>query len=160
MSELIAAMIAAGGPTCTDARDHWPLHQALVRLGSDAPESASLPLLRSRPDPEVGRRVHGVTRALWDLVGCGLLCVDNSQDDVRFIVDTAELPRARRGLMRLDPQSQMVVYAAAERWALASTSRKNPANERESSVATRRRSDRYSRQVVEPSSRQRAVSRS
>lgn len=69
MSDLVAAMIAAGGPSCTDARDHRHLHAALVRLGEHG--GSALPPLAGRPDADVGLRVHGVTHALWSLVGSG-----------------------------------------------------------------------------------------
>lgn len=156
MSDLVAAMIAAGGPSCTDARDHRHLHAALVHLGERAGGSA-LPPLAGRPDADVGLRVHGVTHALWSLVGAGLLRVQERPGGADLIVDPAEVPAARRVLMRLSEQDRRAVYRAADFWACASTARKKRASAATSSVAARVDNAANCRQSAAPARRQRAL---
>lgn len=157
MSDLLAAMLAAGGPSCIDAREHRHLHAALVGLGKDGLRGAAFPSLDGRPDPDVGLRVSGVTPALWDLVGAGLLRVLERPGGADLMVEGAALPSGRRVLMRLRPTEQAAIYRAAGYWAAASTQRKNPASAASSPGGTWRSSDLNCRQVVVPARRQRAV---
>jgi len=157
MSDLVAAMVAAGGPSCTDAREHWQLHAALVGLGERAVGSSALPPLAGSPDPDVGLRVEGVTRALWSLVGSGLFRVEERQGGADLIVQPDGLPAARRVLMRLGDADRDAVYLAANFWACASTARKNRASAAGSSVGTRDASEANCRQSTVPARRQRAV---
>jgi hypothetical protein len=92
-------MLAAGGPACTDARQHRHLHAALVRLGHEVVGSTTFPSLESRPDPEVGLRIAGVTQALWSLVGNGYFRVWERPGGADLIVNEEALPSARRILM-------------------------------------------------------------
>lgn len=151
-------MIAAGGPSCTDSRDHWPLHAALVSLGECSVGSSAFPLLAAAPDPDVGLRVQGVTVALWTLIGAGLLRPVERPGGADLVVDEDALPKARRVLMRLSGPDRAAVYAAADLWARASTSRKNRASASASSGAARRSSDLNCRQSSAPALRQRADS--
>lgn len=157
MSELLAAMIAAGGATCTDAREHRHLHAALVRLGKAVEGSRSLPPLSGRPDPDVGLRVEGVTGALWSLVASGVLQVREHVGGADFVVDPNRLPAARRSLMRLGEPDRSAVYSAADFWACASTARKKLASARVSAAATRVVSEANRLQSAVPARRQRAV---
>lgn len=157
MSDLVAAMIAAGGPSHTDVNDHRRLHRALVGLGA-AGGSAVLPALVARPDPDVGLRVVGVTRALWQLVESGLLTVQERPGGAELVVDESALPSARHVLMRLPEVERRAVYAAADRWASASTSRKKAARALVSPAALRLAREANDRQSAVPSRRQRAVS--
>ncbi len=158
MSELVAAMISAGGPSCTDAREHRHLHAALLRLGETAGASAALPSLIGRPDADVGLRVHGVTHALWSLVAAGLLKVQERAGATDFVVNAAEMPAARRALMRLSERDRHAVYLAADFWARASTARKKRPSVAASSATARVVSDANCRQSAAPVRRQRAVS--
>jgi hypothetical protein len=157
MSDLVAAMIAAGGPSCTDALDHRHLHAALVRLGEHV-SGSTLPPLAGSPDADVGLRVQGVTKALWSLVGAGLLRVQERPGGADLVVDPAEVSEARRVLMRLSEQDRRAVYGAADFWACASTSRKKRPSAATSSAAARLDSAANCRQSAAPARRQRAVS--
>lgn len=158
MSDLVAAMVAAGGPVRTDARAPRHLHAALVWLGEQQPSSAALPPLVGRPDPDVGLRVQGVTAALWSLAGAGLFRVSERPGGADLLVDEDALPWARRVLMRLSSDDCEAVYAAADRWASASTARKNSARAVSSPGVALRPSDLNCRQSTAPVRRQRAVS--
>lgn len=157
MSDLLAAMVALGGPTCTDARDHRAVHEALVWLAqSDAPLEG-LPPLRLSPDPEVGTRVRGVTEALWTLAGSGFFIVDEEPGRASFRADPARLTAARRSLLRVGQRERVMVGQAAGVWAAASSMpRKKRRTAVSSSTAARRASFRNSLQFSESACRQRA----
>lgn len=160
MSDLVAAMIAAGGPGCTDARDHRTLHAALVRLGEATAGSPSLPAMSRRPDPDVGLRVEGVTRAVWALVASGLLQVRERAGGATLVVACDALPEARRILMLLPDRDRTAIYAAADFWARSSTARKKSASAPTSPGAARLAREAKARQSVPLSRRQRAVKES
>ena len=124
MSDLLTAMFAASGVGWLDALDHRPLHTALVDLGVLARHDRHLPNLQGIPDPEVGRRVRGVTPALWSLVGEGLLTVVGTADQPLFAISDDARARGFDVTRRLAPASQAAVYRAVEGWAAPSTARK------------------------------------
>jgi hypothetical protein len=128
MSDLLTAMFAASEVRWLDALDHRPLHAALVDLGVHARHDRHLPNLQGIPDPEVGRRVRGVTPALWSLVGEGLLTVDRTLGQPLFAISDDARARGGEVTRRLAPVNQAAVYLAVEGWAAASTARKKARN--------------------------------
>ena len=131
IAPLLRLIIAAGGPQLFDAREQWPLHRGLAALAARLQElplqmSAPLPELTFRPDPDVGRRAAGVTRALWDMTGSGDLVVATGHGHAQFRVQPTWLPTARQELMQLEPAVAEAIYLAARCWAAAaSMSEKN-----------------------------------
>ncbi|MDZ5447787.1 hypothetical protein U2F26_34660 [Micromonospora sp. 4G57] len=95
MPELLAALLAAGGPSRLDARDHRRLHEALIALWIDhelgSADRACLPISNPVPDPEVQLRVSGVTRAIWQLHSWGVLVAEESQGRAEYLVDHSAL---------------------------------------------------------------------
>jgi hypothetical protein len=126
VAQLLRLMIAAGGPQLFDAREQWPLHRGLTVLAARLQElpsetAVSLPELAFRPDPDVGRRAAGVTRALWEMTGSGDLVVTALHGHALFHVKPAWLPTARQELMRLEPAVAEAIYLAATCWAAAAS---------------------------------------
>src|SRR5215212_8505496 len=86
LSNLIVTIMAAGEVEALPVQNDRRCHEALARLQeSDAQEAAGIwtrfggrPQLRR--DPDVGRRVEGVTYALWEAVEEGRLRVYESGD--------------------------------------------------------------------------------
>lgn len=114
-------MAANGGPREFDARDHVSLHEALIFLLQAADED-DVTDVTITPDPEVGRRVSGVTRALWSLVSAGQICVAGSPTRPTFV------PSVESNMelwLRLRPKTQKAIYFAAQRWATSETFLKN-----------------------------------
>lgn len=129
MSFLLESILACAPGTALDARDHWPLHQALHDLddwlGQEAHNrsvwsTSGLPALRFVKDPEVGWRASGVTRAIWDLVSNGkLICVDDEKGDerARFVLLDDAMPHIRREMMQLSPECAAALQRTAHRFA-------------------------------------------
>jgi hypothetical protein len=138
--------------------DHRLLHEALVGLGRARSGSSVLPSLAGSPDPDVGLRVPGVTAAVWSLVAAGLFEVREYPGGAKLLVSESGLPVGFRTLMRLGAADRAAVYDAAERWACASTARKNLPSAAVSPGAARRSSDLNCRQSTLSARRQRAVS--
>jgi len=133
MSFLLELILACAPDTALDARDHWPLHQALHDLDQwlqrelsiqSAWNDAGLPALRFVKDPDVGWRANGVTRALWDLVTAGkLLCKDATESDetARFVLIADARADIRRKLMHLPPSCAAALQRTAHRFAQNAT---------------------------------------
>lgn len=128
---LLRLLIAAGGPRHFDVREQWPLHRGLSvlarRLDTLKPGFiAGMPELSFKPDPDVGMRAAGVTRALWNLTAAGELAVTDQHGRTQFEVEPAWLPTAQTDLMQLAPPVAEAIYVAATCWAAAAaTSEKN-----------------------------------
>lgn len=141
MSDLLTTMMAAGGVTRLDARDHRLAHDALRRLGETADGVSALNTFgvsRSwQPDAEVGSRVPGVTASLWDAVRDGRLQVHESDAGADFVLADNETASARRRLSRLPAGQATAIYLTGTDWASRSTARKNSARAATSSSSTR-----------------------
>lgn len=158
MKELVAAMVAAGGPACTDARDHQPVHRALAWLARQGNLSGAFPDFELSPDPEVGTRVRGVTQALWALVGEGFFLVEDRPGRATFRLDPDRLPDARRVLMRLTVDDRTAVDHAAAIWTAASCTSRKKLRSAAASSGTRRVRDANPRHSSAPGLRHAAVS--
>src|SRR5919198_6645379 len=75
-ADLVAMLLAAGGPSRFPARARWPLHRALKQLDEEAARIGSerlLPPLSFRPCPDTGWRAGGADRGLLELRAQGVL---------------------------------------------------------------------------------------
>ncbi len=116
-------MMAAGGVEALPAHDQRGLHRALSALNSGDDLSAERlwagfgGRLRSSVDPAVGRRVEGVTTAIWEAVNRGLLtAVEYGDGTAAYELQHDAAARSRRQLMRLPPQEVAAVHRAAAAW--------------------------------------------
>jgi hypothetical protein len=119
LSTLIAAMMASGGPNRIDARDHRHLHEALLRIGQDLPSSGFLPPLKGLPDPEVGRRVPGVTRALWNMNAIGALTVSESHQAAEYRAEFRRIKELSAAVEDLPEFVRTVIYRRAADWSIS-----------------------------------------
>lgn len=119
VSDLITAMAVSGGPSRFHARNHRPLHEALVYLNDHAGEN----LLGGKPvpDPEVGLRVRGVTKALWDLCRTGFLSAEGVGQQTYFVVANRSDSRFCLGSMSINAHVARAIHLAADRWACSET---------------------------------------
>lgn len=130
LSEVLALMLAAGGPEDQLARVRWPLHVALReayeaagRRGERAMLGADLEL---RVSSEVGHEVRGADRAIESLLRSGVLCAHGEGRQARLVLDPDAAIRLRRMLMTLPPRQTACLQHAGARWAaLAATASKN-----------------------------------
>jgi hypothetical protein len=118
LTTLIAAMMTGGGPDRIDARDHRPLHEALVRIGQDLPSNGLLPPLKGLPDPEIGRRVPGVTRALWNMNSIGALTVFESPQSAEYHAEVRRLKELAGAVDALPESVRAAIYRRAEDWSM------------------------------------------
>lgn len=130
LSKQIALMLAAGGPDLQYARVTWPLQKALVQLHYDASRSqVGFPAgLDSElvSDPDSGRAIRGVDRALLELTREGVLRPEGSNRQAKLRFNPSHLESLRRDLMRQDPQAVLMIHQAGLSWAaLAETASKN-----------------------------------
>lgn len=84
--DLIATILCSGGPRWIDARDHRNLHRALRTFLVDCGPQVGRTGVAFRPDPDVGLRVPGVTKALWELCARGLITATDEPGAARFFV--------------------------------------------------------------------------
>lgn len=135
LSYLLASIMAAGDVAALDARDPRLAHLALVELDRfQIPAALSLLQrfgveVRTTPDPEVGLRVSGLTQATWDAVADGLLEPLEDGHRVWFVLSGRERARLWRQVRHLPIGEAECLYRVGAAWALASTDRKNRANE-------------------------------
>jgi hypothetical protein len=126
LTDLLAAMIAAGGVERLPARTPWPMHAALAGLHEEAGRlglrAAIAVELTFEPCPDTGRAAKGADVALQDLVTSGLLREVGELRDARLEVDPVQLAQHRRALMARAPGVVAMLQRAGSRWAaLAST---------------------------------------
>lgn len=144
LSHLLATIMAAGNVPALDARDHRLAHEALRSLSSSEGPAARSALKRfgvepvSVSDPEVGRRVPGVTVALWDAAQGGLLVAEEFGFVAEFRVNPARVAALRSALLGMPPEEARVLYRTGAAWAAASTARKKSVTPRSSVAVTRR----------------------
>jgi hypothetical protein len=131
MSFVLETILVCASDTPLDARNHWPLHDALHSLSDwldteDCDRSlwhtSGLPALQFVKDPDVGWRAQGVTRAIWELVDAGtLLCVETSCGQARFELTDAAMHHIRRELMALSPECATLLQRTGQRFAQNAT---------------------------------------
>lgn len=122
VQELVVALMTVGGPRSISATDHRKLHESLVYLDScSSGEGKSVPL-RLSPDPDVGIRVHGVTKALWSLVHEGVLSVSHIDYSPWFVVNDDRLPSSTALAALFSRRVWHNIHLAAQRWATSDTS--------------------------------------
>jgi hypothetical protein len=130
LSEVLALMLACGGPERQLVRVRWPMHLALREVREAAGrrgELAALGLaLQIRPSREVGQEVVGADRALHSLVQRGVLRAEGERRTAALVLDPDASVALRRRLMMLPPAQVQVLQRAGARWAAwASTAAKN-----------------------------------
>lgn len=121
MSRLLATMLAAGGPSRLDVHDHRRLHETLAMLASEYRDDLadySLPSLETSPDPEVGVRVRGVTRGLWDLCAAGVLVSSEGCGQAEYVVDHIQLESQAASDLPVEIWTVLAHYAQDWRRAL------------------------------------------
>ena len=113
-----------------DARDPRLAHRAVAQLGRDRSPAAGALLrrvgvtIRVEPDPEVGLRVHGLTRATWAAVAEGLLQAHENGPRAWFDISAAQRAKIRRFVRDLPASERDCLYLAGADWASESTRRK------------------------------------
>lgn len=130
LTELLALILAAGGPERQLARVRWPLHLALreshERTGRRGERGLLGVELRLRSSAEVGQEVIGADSALQALVLEGILRSEGELRTAQLVLDENAAVRWRRTLMTLSPAKVGVLQRVGTRWAaLASTALKN-----------------------------------
>lgn len=123
MPDLLAALLAAGGPSRLDTRDHRRLHETLISLWMDheleSADRACLPISHPVPDPEVQLRVRGVTNAIWRLHACGVLVVEQSQRHADYLVNELALQTWAPPPEALSRGAWNAIHRRAEAWSTA-----------------------------------------
>ena len=123
--------MAAGRVAALDAQDPRLAHEALARLSSTDSVSAESVLRRfgvnihTRPDPEVGRRVSGLTRATWEAVSAGDLTPLEIGHQAWYVLKSQAITRADRMMRTLPEDEAACLYEVGAAWAARSTSLKN-----------------------------------
>ena len=130
LSEVIALMLAAGGPRGQLVRVRWPLHKALRELHETAGRNGHRSVLgsgwRLRPSADHGVEVVGADAAIRRLVDVGLLRSEGQLRQATYRVDDEAVVGWRRRLMTLDAEHVQLLQRAGTRWAaMASTAAKN-----------------------------------
>jgi hypothetical protein len=133
LSDLIVTIMAAGGVVALPAQNHRRCHEALAELHDNKGQEVDRLWARfgGRPqlrrDPDVGRRVEGVTSALWEAVNVGKMRAYEEADGSEgfYSVTDSGAAIARRELMRLPAKETELLYGVGAAWASASTARKN-----------------------------------
>lgn len=128
---MIVSMMVAGEVAAVDARAPAGAHAAVL-LAVRIPGGQALPdvfdmEVRAVPDPSVGRRVLGLTQALWAAVGRGWLepCASNGQ--ALLVLTDAAAQDLASSVSELESTQQSALRQAGTAWATASTCLKNSA---------------------------------
>lgn len=135
--------MTAGSVDGLPARDHRDLHSALAGLDGREDEVTDQLWNRfggrrpSAPDAAVGRRTDGVTPAVWEAVGQGLMAVATDGQEAVYLVTDAGTAHSRRLMMGMTPAEIDYLREVGAEWAFASTSRKKAASARSSSSGAR-----------------------
>jgi hypothetical protein len=119
-------LLACADDLPLDVRDHWPLHAALRDLegwlksqvaNEESWVKSGMPSLRFVKDPDVGLRARGVTRAIWDLVGDGVLVysIGRSGRPVYRMADGTR-SEVHRKFLTLSPQCAAAFQVAGQRF--------------------------------------------
>ena len=135
LSSLVTAIMAAGDVAMLDARDPRLAHRAVVDLDRTGTPGAKAVLrrfaveIKAKPDPEVGLRVSGLTRATWDAVVQGSLAPVEEGYRAWYILLECERTRLQHMIHQLPAGEAECLYRVGAAWALDSTDRKNRPSE-------------------------------
>lgn len=141
LSELLADILAAGGPSVQPARVRWPMHLALHQSYIEASRLGRLdvfePVLRFAPCASVGRSAVGADAALEQLLQSGILRAEGRLRGATLVSNQVGLVAHRRRLMMMDPVRVRQLQRAGERWAaFSATAMKNRSTAARSSAST------------------------
>lgn len=141
LSEVLALILAAGGPASQPVRVRWPLHRALRETYEASGRRGERDVLgvelEWRRSAEVGRELVGGDRALQKLVHDGVLRPVGELRQACFVLDPDAAVALRRKLMTLPAKQVDELQRAGTRWAaLAATAAKNRSTASRSSAAT------------------------
>src|SRR3989442_1520424 len=119
LANLIALLVAAGGPTTLMERSPWPLHEALARLGGDQ-EARRLVAhcieLDVHPDADVGLEVGGVGAAIYELINQGIFRPTGAGLEARLELNVDRHRAYRKTLMSLDLSNATTLQQVAQDW--------------------------------------------
>ncbi len=152
LADLIALLIAAGGPTTLMERSPWPLHESLAALGADehARELVAHGIdLDARPDADVGLEVAGVGVAIYELINQGILCLTGTGLEARLELVVDRHRAYRKRLMTFDLARATTLQDVAQTWrARARTAENTWTSAFESRAAMSRRATPNRRQLA------------
>jgi hypothetical protein len=143
ISDLLLTIMAAGGISSLDAREHSHAHRAFRALRDQGAAGAQVLSLFGvegpwKRDPEVGLRVPGLTAAIWSAAAEGDLETHEMTTHARYELSDTAARRGLRVLARLAPSEAAAVYRVGADWARRSTSSKKDARLAMSSAAITR----------------------
>ncbi len=140
LSEILALILASGGPERQLARVSWPMHVALRETHDEAGrrgQRSPLGVLEFRSSPEVGLEVVGAESAVQQLLRSGVLYAEGEGRGAELVLDRDAAVALRRRVMRLSAEQASLLQRAGARWAaLASTAAKNRSTAPRSSAET------------------------
>jgi hypothetical protein len=141
LSEVLALILAAGGPRDQLARVRWPLHLALHEAFEATGRSGERRELgftvEFRASADVGHQAIGVDQAFDKLVACGVLRPHGEKREARLQLDPVAAVDLRRKLMTFPAHQVALFQRAGARWAaLADTAAKNRSTAPRSSGST------------------------
>jgi hypothetical protein len=132
LTRLVVSLMVAGRVAAVDAAQPADAHAAVLRTVR-LPGGELLPTffgteVRAVPDPSVGLRVVGLTRALWGAVGQGWLRPYGYEGLALLMLSAAAARDLEAEMSRLTDAQAHAVRQAGEVWAASSTSLKNLAS--------------------------------
>lgn len=152
---VVACMLASGGPDAVNPARIWPLHAALLRLRADA-LAARLPDplhgAPTRPHPHIGTAVEGAADAVWslrlsrDLVPC-------PAGRALLVVPADRMPGLRRRLLSLPPGLAAPLGQAGQLWNAWESANEKPSRSPAESPAATTTSGRTRRHASAPAAR-------
>lgn len=152
LADLIALLVAAGGPATLMERSPWPLHQSLAALRVDQQARDLIARgidLEVHSDADVGLEVAGVGAAIYELINQGIFRLTDTGLDARLELDVDRNRAYRKRLMSLDLARATALQDVAQDWrARACTAEKTWARALESRAAMSRRATPKRRQLA------------
>lgn len=129
LTRLVVSLMVSGGVSAVDALRPADAHAAVLRA-VEVPGGHMLPhvfgaTVQTIPDPGVGLRVLGLTKALWEAVGRGWLEPCSGNGHAMLVLSEAAAVDPALGLSQLAPAQSDAVRHAGAAWAASSTSLKN-----------------------------------
>lgn len=129
LARMIVSLMVAGEVAAVDARAPAGAHAAVL-LAVRLPGGQALPDIfdievRAVPDPSVGRRVSGLTQALWAAVGRGWLEPRAADGQALLALTDAAARDLADSLDELESCQQAALRQAGAAWATDSTCLKN-----------------------------------
>lgn|SRR5450759_566600 len=152
LADLIALLVAAGGPTTLMERSPWPLHESLVLFEGDLAARdlvAEGMKLEMHPDAHVGLEIAGVGAAIYELINLGVFRLAGAGIEARLEVDADGHRAYRKKLMCFDLARAQTLQRVAQDWrARACTAEKTWARAFESRAEMSRRATPKRRQLA------------